>query len=117
MEPNTAHSFADAWIRAWNRHDLEAILEHYAEEIEFVSPFVLRIKGEPSGIIRGKAELRSYVARALEFYPGLHFKLHETYVGVNSLVIRYTSVNNIEASEVFEFNHEGHVARVMAHYT
>ena len=30
--------FANHWIKAWNSHDLEAILSHYAEDIVFLSP-------------------------------------------------------------------------------
>src|SRR5438270_868337 len=35
---DAALALADAWSRAWNAHDLDAILSHYADDVEFVSP-------------------------------------------------------------------------------
>lgn len=39
-------AFADAWIAAWNHHDLAAILSHYGEDTIFVSPAAARVTGE-----------------------------------------------------------------------
>ncbi len=36
--------------------------------------------------------------------------------GVRSIVIQYQSVNNLNASEVFEFDENGLVHRVQCHY-
>ena len=33
-----AGKFADDWIQAWNSHDLEAIMSHYAPEVVLTSP-------------------------------------------------------------------------------
>lgn len=33
-----AHQLASEWIQAWNSHNLDAILSHYAEDIVLVSP-------------------------------------------------------------------------------
>ena len=35
-----ADALAEHWIAAWNNHDLERILSHYAEDVVFSSPFV-----------------------------------------------------------------------------
>jgi len=32
MNRDSAHDFAEHWARAWNAHDLEAILSHFADE-------------------------------------------------------------------------------------
>ena len=55
--------FAQTWIAAWNSHDLEGILAHYAEDIIFASPIAARLVG--TGVIQGKAALRRYWAQAL----------------------------------------------------
>ncbi len=34
-----AAAFAREWLAAWNSHDLERILSHYATGIVFLSPF------------------------------------------------------------------------------
>ena len=33
-----AEAFAANWIDAWNRHDIDAILSHYSEDVIFLSP-------------------------------------------------------------------------------
>jgi ketosteroid isomerase-like protein len=41
MNPTTAQTaqeFAAKWLDAWNGHDIEAILSHYADDIVFLSP-------------------------------------------------------------------------------
>jgi ketosteroid isomerase-like protein len=30
--------FAETWIAAWNRRDIDAVLVHFADEAQFVSP-------------------------------------------------------------------------------
>jgi ketosteroid isomerase-like protein len=41
LDEKIALEISQNWIAAWNHHDLAAILSHYAEEIEFYSPFTL----------------------------------------------------------------------------
>ncbi len=44
MNQEQADQFADDWIRAFNAHDLPAILDHYADELAFYSPFITLLK-------------------------------------------------------------------------
>jgi GNAT superfamily N-acetyltransferase/ketosteroid isomerase-like protein len=111
-----AHQFAADWFAAWNRHDLDAILAHYAEDVEFNSPFVARLLGDSNGVVRGKPALRDYFARALVAYPNLKFEPGQVLVGVNSLTLHYRSVKNLMAAEVMAFNANDQVVRVLAHY-
>ena len=116
MTHEQAFEHASTWIAAWNDHDLDRILAHYADEIEFVSPFAVRLAGAPDGTVRGKVALRSYFARALEAYPALHFHLQFVCAGIRSFTAVYQSVNGLQAAEVFELDGEGKVRRVLAHY-
>ena len=111
-----AHHFARAWVAAWNSHDLARVLEHYTDDVEMSSPFIERIAGEGRGVLKGKAAVGAYWARALERFPDLHFRLLGVHVGVGSLVIRYSSVGGITACETLEFTKEGKVHRASAHY-
>jgi ketosteroid isomerase-like protein len=61
-----AKSIAEDWIAAWNHRDLEAIMAHYDDEIEFYSPLIAERLGIASGRLDGKAALRDYFARGLE---------------------------------------------------
>ena len=38
MTEDEARSFAADWIEAWNSHDLDRIMTHYAEDLVLVSP-------------------------------------------------------------------------------
>lgn len=117
IEQTQADIFAQTWLDAWNRHDLEAILAHYADEVEFVSPMVVQHVGEPLGSIRGKPALRAYFAKGLAEYPDLRFRLEKTLPGVHSVTVYYHSVSDLLAAEVMEFDDRQRVFRVLAHYT
>lgn len=108
-------AFAAEWIAAWNDHDLDAILSHYADEVVFRSPFAVRLTGD--GTVRGKDALRAYFAIALTKFPDLRFRLRHALPGVNSLVLVYESVEGLLAAEAFEFDSGGKVTRVNCHYT
>lgn len=116
MTEDHAQEIATAWLHAWNRHDLEAILEHYAEDVTFTSPFVEALLGNPSGTIQGKAALRDYFATALAAYPDLQFEVKQVLAGADSLVIYYRSIKGLWAAEMMQIGPEGLVTRVMAHY-
>ncbi|UYQ93238.1 nuclear transport factor 2 family protein [Chitinophaga horti] len=112
----TAAQFAKEWLAAWNSHDLDAIMHHYAESIIFYSPFIRRVNNDPSGCISDKAVLRAYFERALKGYPDLHFELFQVLEGVGSVVLYYKSVNNNLAAELMVLNEKGKVTEVRAHY-
>jgi len=116
MTPEDAERLAREWIEAWNAHDLERILSHYADDVEFTSPFVAAIMGDPAGLVRGKAALREYFARGLPRYPELHFRLERVLAGISSVTLCYESVNNLRAAEVMEVGDDGRVVRVQCHY-
>ncbi len=65
--------FADNWIAAWNRRDVDAVLSHFAEDAEFVSPVARNLVGRP--VLRNKAELAAYWRAALERISTIEFKL------------------------------------------
>ena len=48
-----ARQFSQEWLSAWNAHDLEAILSHYADDFEMISPYIVAITGESSGVLKG----------------------------------------------------------------
>ena len=59
-------SYADQWVRAWNAHDIEAVLDHFADDVVFTSPVAARVVPESEGVVRGKAALRDYWTAALK---------------------------------------------------
>lgn len=111
-----AQDLAQDWIDAWNSHDIDQILGHYSEEIVFTSPFIVKLLGEDSGTIKGKAELKSYFLKGLEAYPDLNFELYQVLTGVESITLYYKTVNDMLAAEVMVLDSEGKISKVIAHY-
>lgn len=99
--------FAAGWIEAWNSRDLERILRHYADDVEFTSPFVTQLTGDAAGCLRGKAALRDYFARGLKAYPELKFELQHVLGGVDGCTLVYRSVNGLLAAETMTFDDAG----------
>ncbi|WP_126244273.1 nuclear transport factor 2 family protein [Chitinophaga rhizosphaerae] len=107
---------AEAWVQAWNNHDLDAIMEHYADDIVFYSPIIQRLNNDPTGRITGKAALRAYFEKGLVAFPDLHFDLYHVLEGVDSMVLYYKSINNRLAAETMVVDGNGKVKEVRAHY-
>jgi hypothetical protein len=71
-------TFAESWIAAWNRRDIEAVLAHFAEEAQFVSPVACNFVGRP--VLQNKKELEEYWRAALKRISILEFRLdHATW--------------------------------------
>ena len=104
------------WLDAWNAHDLDRIVSHYAEDVEFHSPFVAKLMDRADGKLRGKAVLRDYFARGLTAYPSLHFEFLRLYPGLQSCVLEYRSVNGLRAAATMEFDTAGKINRALVHY-
>ncbi len=113
----TANHVAQSWIDVWNRHDLDAIMEHYAENVEFWSPLIVKRLGIASGKITGKQELRAYFARGLETIPDLHFTLLQVLPGVDSVTIYYRNQTGAEVAEVTVLDADHRAISVRAHYS
>jgi SnoaL-like domain len=111
-----ALDFAHEWVAAWNAHDLERVLSHYTEDFEMSSPFIVSFTGEPSGTLKGRAQVGAYWRTALERIPNLRFELLEVFTCVNSITIYYKAVLGKSATEIFFINQEGKVYKALAHY-
>jgi hypothetical protein len=111
-----AQEFAKEWVSAWNAHDLEAILAHYADGVVLTSPVAARLLGDPSGNVRGKAALRAYFSKGLEAYPNLRFELVDVLSGLSSVVLYYTNQVGKKIGEFMEIDGKGKVIRVVANY-
>jgi hypothetical protein len=73
MSYESMMTFAESWIAAWNRRDVDAVLAHYSDSAQFVSPVASELVGRP--ILRDKKELEHYWRTALTRISTLEFKL------------------------------------------
>lgn len=95
----TPNAFAEDWISAWNAHDLERILSHYAAEIVFLSPIAEKRMG--NGRVVGIPQLRGYWDAGLAAQPDLKFELIDVLVGHSCLTILYRNHRGQTAAETF----------------
>ncbi len=116
MTESEAWGFAQAWVAAWNSHDVERILSHYSDDVELTSPLVGKILGNGGHSVRGKDDLRAYFRRGLDAFPDLKFTLWRAFAGVQSVVVHYQSVHGMGTAEVMWLDADGLVSRVVAHY-
>ena len=117
MTKDEARILANHWIAAWNAHDLDLIMAHYEDAIELTSPVATQLLGTSDGKVAGKANLRAYFKRGLEAYPGLHFRLEDVLLGLNSVVLYYTNQKGTRTGEFMELSPTGTVMRVVANYS
>jgi ketosteroid isomerase-like protein len=116
IDPELARRVAGEWFEAWNRHDLDAVLGHYADDVEFTSPFAVELAGEADGTLHGIEELRIYFSRALAAFPALRFTGLRVATGVSSMTLCYRSVRDLDAAETMFFGQDRKIVRVVAPY-
>ena len=73
MDHTEAQAFAEQWVRDWNAHDIDALLEHFTDDAVFTSPVAVRLLGG-DGVIRGKEALRAYWSEGVRLIPDLRFE-------------------------------------------
>ncbi len=80
---------ATKWVEAWNRKDIEKVMEHYADEIVFYSPTVRERWGIAEGKLKGKTNLQNHFLKGFALAPKLQFKLIEILTGIDGILIVY----------------------------
>lgn len=103
MDTEFAQGFAEEWVAAWNSHDLERILAHYADDVVFASPHIVQRLGKASGEVNGKAELRHYWGTGLDAERDLHFTVEDVRFSVDTIVINYRNQRGRAVAEVLRF--------------
>ncbi|MHB1960017.1 MAG: nuclear transport factor 2 family protein [Acidobacteriaceae bacterium] len=109
--------FAREWEAAWNRRDVEAVLEHFHEDAVFTSPLAQKIGVAADGVLKGKSAIRSYWETALAKSQAseTRFQVTRVYQGVDTLVIAFVIASKdqkVDRVEVLRFKDglviEGH---------
>jgi steroid delta-isomerase len=97
---------AEAWIAAWNRRDLHAVLADFAEAAAFRSPRARAVTGSP--YLADKAALARYWQAGLARPGSLHFTLLSAICDVEAqrMVVHYVArLDGVprRACEIFHF--------------
>jgi predicted ester cyclase len=117
LTEDEARKLAADWVQAWNAHDIDAILSHYATDVVLVSPVAARLLDDPSGTVRGKDALRAYFKLGLEAYPDLRFELLDVMWGLASVVLYYVNQKGTKSGEFMSIGTHGKIVRVVANYS
>ncbi|HWU46663.1 MAG TPA: nuclear transport factor 2 family protein [Humibacter sp.] len=96
--------FANDWLAAWNAHDIESVLAHFADDVVFSSPLAAALVPDCDGVLRGKDAVRAYWQEGLRRIPDLHFELIGVYGGMDAIVINYRNQRGGLVSEVLVFD-------------
>ncbi|GAB2959038.1 nuclear transport factor 2 family protein [Amycolatopsis acidiphila] len=103
MDREFVREFAEGWVKAWNAHDLDALLAHFGEDVVFTSPVAAQLLDGSDGVIRGRAALRAYWTEGLRWIPDLRFEVVGVYAGVRTVVIHYRNQKGGLVNEVLTF--------------
>ncbi len=108
--------FATNWINDWNSHDIERILSHYAQTIEFHSPKVSIFTEGAKTYFSTREELRPYFLRALANRPNLHFKLIQTCADANGIALVYQNDIDAIGVELMDIDEKRQIIRARVLY-
>jgi hypothetical protein len=104
MDHLQAQRFVEGWVQAWNAHDVDAVLDHFADDAMFSSPLAAQLLDGSDGVLHGKSAIRAYWMRGVELIPDLHFAVVGVYVGLTTVVINYRNQKGGLVNEVLIFD-------------
>lgn len=117
IDRNWARDFAREWIEAWNSHDIDRILSHYANDFEMSSPLIVERVGLPAGVLRGRDAVREYWLPGLSMEPPLKFELIDVFAGISEITIYYRNIGRRLVIETLFFDDAGKVTRGFAQWS
>ena len=115
LTADTARTLAEEWCDAWNRKDLDAVMAHYAENVAFSSPTVVKRWGIADGWLHGSTRLRENFAIGIAV-EGLRFDLVDVVIGVMSMCVIYRRETGQLVNDTVEFDKQGKAIRVVSCY-
>jgi hypothetical protein len=107
-----AINHAQEWIDAWNAHDPERVVSHFADDVVISSPLAAQLRPGSNGVLRGKDVVLAYYRDGLARSDALHFTLIDVLVGIDELVILYRHQRDQLMTERLYFGDDGLVTEV-----
>lgn len=111
-----AEVFAREWLDAWNSHDLERVLSHYAPDARVTSPVAARRVAGSGGTVVGHAALAAYWRPVLAPGSALRFELVEVLRTVDGATIIYRNQDGQTVAETVRWNAQGLVTEALVSY-
>ncbi len=110
---DNARARAKGWCDAWNRRDLDAVMEHYAQDVVLTSPLIVKRWGIADGRLQGKERVRENFAIGMR-NAGLHFDFVDVLLGVDAFCVIYRRETGVLVSDLCLVDDQGRTKRVIA---
>lgn len=107
---------AARWYAVWNARDLDAIMDLYADDIEFASPFVAALGFATDGVITLKPMLRAYFEVALSRVTDLRFDPLAVCAGCHGHTLVYRNQSGVLVTEAHDYDDDGRIVRASVAY-
>ncbi len=116
IEREAAVSAAQEWLEAWNAHDPDRVVAHFAADVVVSSPVAAQLRPESNGVLRGKQAVLSYYRDGLAASPDLEFTLIEVCIGVDGFTIVYRNQRGGVVAETLTVRDGGLASEVRVSY-
>jgi ketosteroid isomerase-like protein len=100
------------WLNAWNQKDIERLLKHYHDNVQFSSPTVTSRWNIESGKLEGKEALRKHFLKGFEEANHVEFKFLNVFYGVSGIVLVYRRGAAGMGADLITLDELGKVTRV-----
>lgn len=119
MQQTEALAFAHQWAVEWNKRDVMAVLNRFADDVHFTSPLAHQLMGNATVV--GKAALAEYWHQALAQIQSLLFTVDSVVFDPQTqclaiLYISQTETRTVRAAEMMQFDHDGKITKAEALY-
>jgi ketosteroid isomerase-like protein len=104
IDRERATRIAQEWLDAWNAHDPERVVSHFANNVIVVSPMLEQLRPNSKGVLGGKRAVLDYYIDGLAASGDLRFELVEVCAGVTEVVIVYRNHRGVMVTESLEFD-------------
>ena len=99
-------TIAKLWLNAFNEHNLEVLLDLYADDAQHFSPKLKIRQPETKGLIIGKDAMRTWWQDAFERLPDLVYREEQLTANNNRVFMEYTRIvggePNMSVAELLE---------------
>lgn len=109
-------SFVKSWTGAWNAHDINAILDHFSDDVENSAHTVKTYLGVESGTTKGKESARKLWEIILAQFPDLEFNAVKFWSGVGFITLHWNAKaqnRTFDGVDTFFFREDGIVSKVV----
>ncbi len=80
----------DKWIEGWNKHDINIIMETYAEQPEIFDQKIKDVFPDKNDFkLENKEEIKEYFQAILETFPDIKIKPHGLWLKFNEALLEY----------------------------